>query len=206
MNIPWIKLIIQQNNRIENLNPGLHTIYVRGQNDCIHPFEVEIFDAEILEVEFIEPPMDCSVQQVTLAPNIIQSYGEIDYTWSNGETGSQIIAINSGQYTLNVSDNCSSEEYTWDIQFEETTNEQPIYFPNIFSPNQDGINECFIPVVNPETTILDYQLIIFDRWGNKYFETTDLAECWDGLYNGKKVRTGVFVSYYGNRLYILSRS
>ena len=76
---------------------------------------------------------------------------------------------------------------------EEITKDQPIYFPNIFSPNQDGVNECFVPKFNPETTILSYRLLIFDRWGNKYFETTDMDECWDGFYNGKNVRTGVFV-------------
>ncbi len=35
--------------------------------------------------------------------------------------------------------------------------------------------------------------MIFDRWGNKYFETIDVNECWDGRYNNQAVRAGVFV-------------
>jgi len=180
-------------NVISDLNAGIHTIYVMGQNSCIHPFEVEIFEAGDLEVEFIDPIVDCSMQEVNLAPTIFEAHGDINYQWSNGETDSMIIARNNGEYTLSVSDKCSVQEYTWDVQLEEIIKEQPVYFPNIFSPNQDGINECFVPVVRPETTILNYRLIIYDRWGNKYFETTDMDECWDGLYNGKNVRTGVFV-------------
>jgi len=178
---------------IADLNAGLHTVYVLGQNACVHPFEVEIFEAGDLEVEFIEPILDCSVDRVNLTPVIIEAYGDVSYSWDTGDSDSMLVVDNSGQYTLSVSDKCNTQEYTWDIEMEEITKEQPIYFPNIFSPNQDGVNECFVPVVNPETTILSYRLVIYDRWGNKYFETTDMDECWDGLYNGKNVRTGVFV-------------
>ncbi len=180
-------------NIINNLNDGIHTIYVKGQNNCIHPFEVEISETGELDVEFIEPLLDCSIQQTNLVPVIVNAVGDVAYSWDTGETDSTIVASNSGLYTLSVTDKCSVQEYTWDIQLEEISNEQPIYFPNIFSPNQDGVNECFVPVVNPETTILSYRLVIFDRWGNKYFETTDKDDCWDGMYNGKNVRTGVFV-------------
>ena len=180
-------------NIITDLDAGVHIIYVMNQNSCVHPFEVEIIEAGDLEVEFVDPVLDCSVQQVNLVPLVIESFGEVSYLWDTGANDSTIIANTSGQYSLSVTDKCSIQEYTWDIQIEEITKEQPIYFPNIFSPNQDGVNECFVPVLNPETTILDYRLLIFDRWGNKYFETTDMTECWDGRYNGKEVRTGVFV-------------
>ena len=146
-----------------------------------------------LQVEFSDRELDCSIQEISLAPNILDAEGDIVYDWSTGETDSLILVSNSGDYTLAVSDKCSKVEYTWNLEFEEISKEQPVYFPNVFSPNQDGVNECFVPVVSPETTILSYRLIIFDRWGNKYFETTEMSECWDGMYNGRNVRTGVFV-------------
>ena len=180
-------------NTIQDLDAGIHTIYVKGENSCVHPFEVEIFEAGDLEVEFIEPALDCSVREANLVPIIIDSYGDISYAWDTGESDSTIVAANSGVYNLSVTDKCSTQEYSWDIQLEEVIREQPIYFPNIFSPNQDGVNECFVPMVRPETTILSYKLSIFDRWGNKYFETTEMDDCWDGIYNGKNVKTGVFV-------------
>ena len=171
----------------------MHTIYVMGQNSCIHPVEVEVFEAGDLDIEFVDPSVDCSIREVNLAPTIFEAFGDINYHWSTGETDSMIVARNNGEYTISVTDKCSIQEFTWNIELEEISKEQPVYFPNIFSPNQDGVNECFVPVVSPETTILNYHLIIYDRWGNKYFETTDMDACWDGMYNGKNVRTGVFV-------------
>ena len=53
------------------------------------------------------------------------------------------------------------------------------YAPNSFTPNNDGINDIFIP----ETEVIistDYSFIIFDRWGNKVFETKEYKKGWDG--------------------------
>jgi gliding motility-associated-like protein len=55
------------------------------------------------------------------------------------------------------------------------------YIPNSFSPNNDGINDVFLPVTNaidPEY----YHLMVFNRWGDKVFDTTDPKEAWEGDY------------------------
>ena len=55
------------------------------------------------------------------------------------------------------------------------------YIPNSFSPNNDGINDVFLPVTNaidPEY----YHLRVFNRWGDKVFDTTDPNEAWEGDY------------------------
>lgn len=61
------------------------------------------------------------------------------------------------------------------------------YVPNAFTPNGDGKNETFFPkglMINPEC----YKMIIFDRWGNLIFETSDLNTGWNGKANkGKEV-------------------
>ncbi len=54
-----------------------------------------------------------------------------------------------------------------------------IYVPNTFTPNEDGINEGFIPVcvgIDPDR----YEFWVFDRWGNLIFYTDDINEKWDG--------------------------
>ncbi|HRH64491.1 MAG TPA: gliding motility-associated C-terminal domain-containing protein, partial [Bacteroidia bacterium] len=57
-----------------------------------------------------------------------------------------------------------------------------IHMPTAFSPNSDGINDCFGILSPPLLT--DYKLVIFDRWGEKVFETNNKDNCWDGLYKG----------------------
>lgn len=54
-----------------------------------------------------------------------------------------------------------------------------IYVPNTFTPDGNGLNDVFIPVtigIDPD----NYELWVFDRWGNMIFYTDDLAEGWDG--------------------------
>lgn len=63
-----------------------------------------------------------------------------------------------------------------------------IYFPNIFSPNFDGVNDLF-RISGEEGTILDIELSMYDRWGVKIAEGSE----WDGLKNNVAVNPGVYV-------------
>jgi gliding motility-associated-like protein len=65
-----------------------------------------------------------------------------------------------------------------------------IYFPNAFTPNQDGKNDRF--AVFTDYTLQSFQLTIYNRWGQKIFESTDQNKGWDGYANGKLQETGVF--------------
>ena len=64
-----------------------------------------------------------------------------------------------------------------------------LYIPNTFTPDGDGLNECFeIKGVGFE----GYSIEIFNRWGNPVFSTSDENECWDGTFNGKDVPIGTY--------------
>ena len=56
-----------------------------------------------------------------------------------------------------------------------------IYLPNTFTPNGDGLNDTF--GVTGEA-IKEFSLIIYNRWGQKVYETDNVNEQWDGTYNG----------------------
>ncbi len=64
------------------------------------------------------------------------------------------------------------------------------FIPNVFSPNDDGLND----VINVHgRCISTFNLQIYNRWGEKVFETSTLENSWDGTFRGKKMDTGVFV-------------
>ena len=67
-----------------------------------------------------------------------------------------------------------------------------VFIPNIFSPNNDGHNDVLYARGDD---IKELDFVIYDRWGEKVFETTDKTQGWDGTYKGKKLSTAVF-SYY----------
>jgi len=67
-----------------------------------------------------------------------------------------------------------------------------VYMPNVFTPNENNVNDFFMPIasfVNPDY----YYFRIFDRWGNKIFETNNPTKGWDGKIKGHKVPTGTYV-------------
>ena len=71
--------------------------------------------------------------------------------------------------------------------------------PNAFSPNGDNHNNIYGAkgVCNPESTgryrsIVEFHAYIFNRWGQKLYEWTDISSGWDGTYNGSPVKDGVY--------------
>jgi gliding motility-associated-like protein len=80
-----------------------------------------------------------------------------------------------------------------------TISESRLEFPNAFSPNDDGINDIYGAIgVNEDNStahyksIVEFHAYIFNRWGQKLFEWTDVSKGWDGKYNGKPVKEGVY--------------
>lgn len=59
--------------------------------------------------------------------------------------------------------------------------ECPIYeLPNVFTPNGDGFNDTFEPKHVQLSIIEQFKIVVFNRWGNVVFETTDPLLDWDG--------------------------
>ncbi|MCB9240983.1 MAG: gliding motility-associated C-terminal domain-containing protein [Flavobacteriales bacterium] len=70
-----------------------------------------------------------------------------------------------------------------------------VYIPNAFTPDVGGplVNEGFRAVVND--AVKDYHMIIFNRWGEVLFETTDKTKQWDGTYKDEKCKPDVYAYY-----------
>ncbi len=71
--------------------------------------------------------------------------------------------------------------------------EENFYIPNVFSPNDDGINDVFEVITNlPETSLVSLE--IYDRWGNMVYGQYDTAPFqWDGTFDSQRVQSGVYV-------------
>jgi gliding motility-associated-like protein len=69
-----------------------------------------------------------------------------------------------------------------------------IFVPNMFTPNGDGLNDTWKPVML-DYSIEGYQLSVFDRWGQRIFHTADTEEAWDGTINGEPVAPNTVYSY-----------
>jgi gliding motility-associated-like protein len=65
-----------------------------------------------------------------------------------------------------------------------------LFFPNAFTPDNNGINDVFVPV---GTDVLTFHMVIYNRWGEKTFETHDLNKGWNGTFNGKVSPSDIYV-------------
>ncbi len=63
--------------------------------------------------------------------------------------------------------------------------------PNAFSPNGDGINDIYKAKSN-HRSIIEFHAYIFNRWGQKIYDWTDIDGGWDGTWHGKQVKDGTY--------------
>jgi gliding motility-associated-like protein len=103
-------------------------------------------------------------------------------------------------FTVNVKDanQCENSDTVLVRLINECLNEF-IYLPTAFSPNRDGVNDCFGIISPPKLT--DFTMTIFNRWGEKVFESSDKDNCWDGMYKGVEALSDSYVYLIGFKCY-----
>jgi len=119
-----------------------------------------------------------------------------DYLWSTGSSAQAIDVKAEGVYDVTISANSCSTRSEWTfIDYCPTT----FYVPNSFTPNGDAHNETFAVVgLNME----DFEMLIFNRWGELIYKSNNPQEAWDGNAKGRKVQEDVYVwrIHYGVNL------
>lgn len=142
-------------------------------------------------------------------PENIGSYTPL-YEWRftrNSETSPFLIRYDEdNEYSFNESGSFTVElrvsfvqgtdtiAYNMDAPFTLTISESKLEVPNAFSPNDDGVNDVF-KVKEGYQSIISFKAMIFDRWGKKLYEWTELDGGWDGTSGGRKLPDG---GYYLN--------
>lgn len=102
--------------------------------------------------------------------------GGYTYTWSTGDTTSELEITEEGLYRILVTNPCGTSEDS--INVSQDRCDCPIFIPNAFTPDGDGINEGFRPVF--DCAVDRYRFTVFDRWGGEVWTSEDPAEGWDG--------------------------
>lgn len=115
------------------------------------------------------------------------------FLWSTGEETQSIeIDMLNRDTTVWVrvnKDGCLDGD-TINIFVEAVQNQ--LFFPNAFTPNNDGNNDLFM-AIGSANDVSFYHLMIYNRWGQMIFETDNPLEGWDGSYEGKFSSNGVYV-------------
>ncbi len=181
----------------------------QGQQQIVYTIAGSCGDSDTMIIEVFETPVVniFSTNETCIGFNDGNAWVEISgglppYTilWNTGAQSDSLDSIAPGTYQVTVTDmnGCGWARST-DIDPSGDLCFIPhVWLPNIFSPNADGENDILFVRGDGVNTL---SLVIYDRWGEKVFESTTLDLGWDGTYKGKAVDPGVFV-YYLNATFV----
>ena len=144
-----------------------------------------------------------------VADKVIVSYNEtvqldiittddLSYNWTptkslnNADLKNPIATINQTTiFTVNVTDknNCKNSD-TIKIEFLDNCKNIDVFIPTAFSPNGDGINDCFM--MRAKAKFNEFQMLVFNRYGEKIFESNSQADCWNGTFKNASCSADVY--------------
>jgi gliding motility-associated-like protein len=197
----WLTTPVQSNSQLNNLPVGNYSVIVTDANGCNQ--------IQTVNVPQSNPPPHANFN---VTPDVI-SWLDASVNFINTSSGSSIWAWNFGDGNFSTQQNpfhtypdtgtyCITliASDTIGICKDSITKCLPyecvftFYIPNAFTPNNDGLNELFL---GKGTCIQDFNLYVFDRWGNKIFQANDITQGWDGKVQrglgGKVVQEDVYV-------------
>jgi gliding motility-associated-like protein len=148
----------------------------------------------------------------TVLPNTVtvtnQSYQSVGFSWyctngssSTSSTTASFIISTPGLYGVTLiayGVNGCNDTLEKSIVINDTTGYYPPYIklplPNVFTPNGDGVNDGFAPVMR---YVKDMNILIMDRWGKRVFEVKGPNEKWYGQNeNGKDCPAGTYYYFF----------
>ncbi len=137
----------------------------------------------------------CHGQRMEIDPIVSNA----DVTWQGSSISPTFSLFEfEGDLEVSAENACGYDAKTIQVELIECFCD--MYFPNAVTPNHDNLNEYFRPVVYCQK-LADYELSIFNRWGELLFRTDQITNYWDLSYEGNLVAPGVYiwmVRYEGN--------
>lgn len=146
-------------------------------------------------VEYSLPPADIfpsNAYEPCFGVTFTLDVGDIEgsYVWRDGSSAPSYLVSTGGFHWVTITD----DDDCWivsDTTFVQSIPcECPMFMPNAFTPNGDGLNDEWAPVFECEP--YDYTLQIFDRWGRVIRTINSPIETWNGKIGGEPVKDGIY--------------
>ncbi len=187
-------------------SPGLYdvTLTVNNATGCdstkTFPDVVEVYPSP--EADFIADPLAATIDhpEISFYEQISGSFSYI--RWDFGDGDSSLLENPVHNYTApgfyDVNMYTESIHGCWDtvsLQI-SITEELKVYIPTAFTPNGDGLNDCFVIKGTTSDIIDNFHVIIYHRWGQIVYQSIiDSPDCvWDGRgMDGEQVAAGTYV-------------
>ena len=168
---------------------------ITTNNGCNYTYNssIDVDDSPIAKIGF--SPINPEIDQPINFKNLSSNY--TTFTWHHGEGQDANVEeliksySHSGSYTVHLvanNQNCSDTAYANIVIKDKLV----FYVPNVFIGGK-GQNNVFQPIFTSGFDPYDFELTIFNRWGEVIFKSFNSLEGWDGTYGGAFVQDGVYV-------------
>ncbi|HZF99987.1 MAG TPA: gliding motility-associated C-terminal domain-containing protein [Chitinophagales bacterium] len=173
---------------LQDLGNGTYSVTTTDANGCVTSGTIQLIEPQPIALTVLATPATYGQSNATAAAVAAGGTEPYAFTWSTQPpfTGNPIEGLTVGTYTITVVDaeGCSAST-TVDVEYAANG----LYVPNVFSPNADGRNDVFdFYGINMATA----RVMIFNRWGEKVFESADLERKWNGTFRGMPVEIGAY--------------
>ena len=201
---PWTTSIdgnnFQQQLTYHNLTAGQYDLIIRDQNGCLQLEMISIFEPDDWFISLGEDTLAPYGLPITIHADVLgMPAGNLTLTWSDGDCDNcesrTILPLSATSLIVEaIDENGCVRSDAINIQLFVA---RDIYIPNVFSPNNDGINDLFdIHMASGIDRIKE--IAIFDRWGDLIYEAFDVpvagsVSAWDGKHHGRELNPGVYV-------------
>jgi gliding motility-associated-like protein len=171
--------------------PGLYIVNAFTDSPCLitqqHVFNIS--DKSYEGFEFGADTTLCTGEKLLLKT------GYEHTIWSTGETGKGITIINDGIYYATVTDSCNVIHSDTIVVKTGACLEKycTITFPSAFTPNGDGKNDVFKAISHGQFD--KYEFALYNRFGERVYNSNDINTGWDGMYKNEKAEIGVYFYY-----------
>ena len=170
-------------------SPGLYdvtlTIKEGCQQDTSLTRTIEVYENRVLDKVDLGADFFMCAGNTADLENKKTLPSDATLLWSTGDTIPTIVADTMGFYSLTVTSGNCSETDTLEID-----NCPLLFVPNAFTPNGNDLNETWGAT---GLGIREYQLYIYNRWGELIYESEELLDWWDGTYKGNPCQQDVYV-------------
>ncbi len=163
---------------------GIISLSYIDANGCPSEDKTTIFARKLPEINLGDDVIICqdSILIIDLA-----TPENMTVSWNNNDIKSIIYITQKGYYSVTVSNECG--ESSDDIRVDMIDCTTKIFYPNVFSPNGDGINDLF--TINSYNSV-NMSCSVYDRWGNLMFFQSGDKISWDGKFKNQTAATGVY--------------
>lgn len=163
---------------------GVHNVEIVDDNGCIESKTFVFTQPDEIILDYTLTQESCNILAATVEATASGGTGDllVEFLGTNPDN------VKPGNFYIRATDENGCEVLEL-VEFlpEETS----VFMPNVFSPNGDGQNDYFFPVMDCFQTM---DIVIYDRWGKMVFETEDGTSLgWDGTVDGEIVPQDVYI-------------